>query len=186
MMHEQLSGLTRRGRQLLSALVALPAAVLSIACSTSGDARQTVEPGDSSAASVTPAPAISREQLAGITLSVVAEPAVVSPGDTVRLITVARNATQQRVQIGIACGPSMDVLVTTPTGGKRSALSDIVKNGVFICPLLPEHFVDAGSTRQQTLAWVAPNVRGTYRAAGALRRSDGLGNLSAQVTFEVR
>ena len=36
-------------------------------------------------------------------------------------------------------------------GGRRSALSDIVKNGVFICPLLPEHFVDAGGFRQGQL-----------------------------------
>jgi hypothetical protein len=130
---------------------------------------------------------LSRERVPGVTVALGMTPSAASRGDTIRFSATATNATAQRIQIGIACGPSFDVQVTLPNGAVRSVLSDLVgPNGAFTCPLLPEHFVEPRSSRTLVLRWVVPSVRGRYVARAGLRRSDGLGNLSAAVAFSVR
>lgn len=127
----------------------------------------------------------SRDRVDGVTLALDAAPRVVAPGDTVHLVLTARNATGRRVQIGIQCGPPMDVAVRTPRGATRSALADAGRE-FFTCELAPHHFVDPLGTNVQRIAWPAPAEQGEYVAVAGLRRSDGLGNLSAPVRVTVR
>ncbi len=120
------------------------------------------------------------------TLTIGVRAASIALGDSVFFTATARNNTAARVKIGVACGPSLDVLVITPDGARRSALQDGTNGGAFDCPLLPSHYLEAGETQVMMLGWIAPATRGSYRAAAGLRRSDGLSNLSTQVVFTVR
>jgi hypothetical protein len=154
---------------------------LVVGCRTAGGAAQ--DPADGPART----PSLSGEIVAGVTVTVRVRDVDLSPGDTVRFVATATNATDKRIQIGIACGPSFDVLVTLPNGTQRSVLSDLVgPNGAFICPLTPEHYVEPNSSRSLALQWVAPALRGLYTARAGLRRGDGLGNLSGSTAFVVR
>ena len=129
---------------------------------------------------------LTREVVAGVKLSLTAMPSTVAPGDTVHLTATARNATATRLQIGVQCGPAMDVRIVTPGGQQRSALADATGRGFFTCELGPYHFVAPDSTRVVQIAWVAPAVRGAYVAQAGLRRSAGLGNLSAPLVLRVQ
>ncbi|MBV9880675.1 MAG: hypothetical protein JO180_09275 [Gemmatirosa sp.] len=130
---------------------------------------------------------LSRETVAGVTVVLSPAPSTVAPGDTIRLVATARNATRQRIQIGLQCGPPMDVSIATPDGRRRSVLADLLGgNGAFTCELGPYHFVEPDSTRATAVAWVVPSTRGEYVAVAGLRRADGLGNLSEPIRFQVR
>lgn len=113
---------------------------------------------------------------------------VVAAGDTVAFTTTAINPTRERVQLGTACGPSFDVLVTAPDGRTVSVLGEQVgPNGAFTCELGPYHFVDPGATQTLRLRWRAPAEVGVYRAVTGLRRNGStLARRTAPVAFEVR
>ncbi len=129
----------------------------------------------------------SREQLSAITTTLVVDRVTAAPGETVVFVASATNNGSQRVQIGVACGPTFDVAILTPLQTERSALADLVgPNGAFTCPLLESHFADPGETERVQISWRVPAVRGTYTAVTGLRRSDGLGNVSATITLSVR
>jgi hypothetical protein len=129
----------------------------------------------------------SRDQLPAITVGLLVDRATAAPGDTVVFTASATNGGGQRVQIGVACGPSLDVAVLTPARAERSALADLVgPNGGFTCPLLESHFADPGETEAVRIRWRVPAERGTYTAVAGLRRGDGLGNVSVPVTLSVR
>ena len=129
---------------------------------------------------------VTREVVAGVTLALTAAPSTVGPGDTVHFTATARNATAVRLQVGVQCGPAMDVAIVAPGGQRRSALADATGGGHFTCELGPHHFVEPASTLAVRIAWVAPTTRGTYVAQAGLRRSDGLGNLSAPLSLQIR
>ena len=141
-------------------------------------------PGERAAADL--AGRLSPEHVNGVTVALVIAPAVVEPGDSVLLVATARNAMRQRLQIGVQCGPAMDVLIVTPTREVRSALSDVTNGGYFTCELSPYHFVEPDSSRVVQLRWVAPAVRGEYTVTAGLRRADGLGNPSQVMRLTVR
>lgn len=129
----------------------------------------------------------SRDVLPAIDVRVSATRSVVSPGDSIDLIATATNHGAQRVQIGMDCGPSFDVLVRYPDANEHSALLDwIGPNGAFACPLTPSHFADPGETETFRLPWRAPATRGQYVVQAALRRGDGLGNFSPVLRLTVR
>ncbi len=128
----------------------------------------------------------SREFVEGVTLSLVTSPGRPSAGQPIEFVATAYNATDARIQIGTACGPSMDVLVRGPRGFASTVLTVLVPNGAFTCELSPRHFVAPRDSQQVRFRVPAPSARGRYSAAAGLRRSDGLSNLSASVLFEVR
>ncbi len=129
----------------------------------------------------------SAESLPTITVTLTADRTVVTPGEIVEFTATATNRGTAPVQIGVQCGPSMDVAIAPPAGKGRSALADqLGSNGAFTCPLLPEHFVEPGQTQTLRISWLVPATRGTYTAVAGLRRGDGLGNLSTPVQLVVR
>jgi hypothetical protein len=122
----------------------------------------------------------------GVSVTLAAQPVLVSRGDTVHFRTRATNATSETIQIGVECGPSMDVALIADDGSTRSALADILgSHGAFTCELAPHHFVDPHSTREQIIRWPAV-ARGDYMAVAGLRRSEGLANPSSPVRIIVR
>jgi len=126
------------------------------------------------------------ETVPGVSVALTAEPTSVNRGDTIYFRALATNHTSERIQIGGACGPPMDVALTGDGGQTRSALVDIAgPNGAFTCELAPHHHVEPNSTREQILKWPAV-ARGEYRAVAGLRRSEGLGNPSSPLRIVVR
>jgi hypothetical protein len=122
-----------------------------------------------------------------ITVTLTADRTVATPGEIVEFTATATNRGTGRVQIGVQCGPSMDVAIAPPAGEERSALADqLGPNGASTCPLRPEHFVEPGQTQTFRISWLVPATRGTYTAVAGLRRGDGLGNLSTPVQLVVR
>ncbi len=150
------------------------------ACS---DARQPSAPDAEAAYEVR----LASERVPGISVALRADRTTLAPGETIHFTAVARNSTSTRVQIGVQCGPAMDVIVSTGRGQLRSVVLDnIGKDGAFTCELGPQHFVEANSTHEMLIGWTAPTIRGEYAASGGLRRSNGVGNLSTPVTVTVR
>ena len=128
---------------------------------------------------------LTSEVVPGITLALTAEPGVIRRGDTIHFRAVATNSTMSRVQIGMQCGPALDVVLTARGGQTRSALMDFVgAYNAFTCELGPDHFLEANTSRVILLKWPAP-LKGSYRAAAGLRRADGIGNLSAPIPIVV-
>ena len=132
------------------------------------------------------APFLTSEHVDGVPVTLAVTAPSVQTGDTVRLVVTVRNATPRLLQIGVQCGPALDVLIGTPEGRVRSALADVTNGGYFTCELGSQHFLAADSVRVASMAWVAPATRGVYTAVAGLRRSAGLGNPSAAVRFTVR
>jgi hypothetical protein len=126
------------------------------------------------------------DSLAGIEVTLTASRSTAAPGDSIEFIATATNRTSQRVQIGIACGPSMDVIIAGPTGGERLGWAEwLGANGAFTCELNEQHFVDAGKTRIVRIPWRARSETGTYQVRAGLRRSNGLGNISKPISVVV-
>jgi hypothetical protein len=126
-----------------------------------------------------------------ITITLTADPTVVSGGDTVLLVARAHNSSNQRVQIGVQCGPAMDVLIREPSTSVTSALQLMVgPNGAFTCELAPYHFAEAHDSLTNRLWWVAPARPGEYLARAGARGSRGaegrgFDDMSAPVTIVV-
>src|SRR5262249_52600261 len=107
-------------------------------------------------------------------------------GTRIELILTAINHGATRVTIGVDCGPSLDALVQHPDGTERSALwASVAPNADFTCQGRPPHYVDPVPTTAERILWPVPTVPGTYHLRAALRRGDGLGNLSRPVTIAV-
>lgn len=129
----------------------------------------------------------SRDTLLTVQTTVSVRIAVLNAGDSTELVLQATNTGQQRVQIGVACGPSLDAVVQYPSSAEQSALLTFVgPAGAFPCALLPSHFADPGQTQTERIPWKAPSIRGVYYLRAGLRRGDGLGNVSAPVAVTVR
>jgi hypothetical protein len=131
---------------------------------------------------------LSPARIPGVEVALSLSPAAVAPGDTVRLIVTAHNSTDRRIQIGFACGPAMDAVISSPRAGRVSVLSEMLgSNGAFTCELGPHHFADPGETETVRLFWRASPQRGTYTAVGGLRgQGNELHNLTAPVLITVR
>ncbi len=142
-----------------------------------------------SASSTTPnfVPNLATESVPGVSVSLAVAPDRVAPGDSIEFLAVAQNATAARVQIGVQCGPSFDVILSGPQGYRASVLALMVgPNGVFTCELSDRHFAPANGSQQSRMRIAAPRLRGQYTAVAGLRRLEGLGNLSASTFFQVR
>jgi hypothetical protein len=134
---------------------------------------------------------LSREQVEGVTISLMAAPTTAVPGDTFRFTASAYNASSQNIQLGIQCGPPLDVTITQPDGTKLSVLVEQFTGAggraAFNCGLAEAvHFAFPGEVKTNYLEWRVPTQRGEYVAMAGLRRADGLSNLSAPVHLLVQ
>jgi hypothetical protein len=149
------------------------------ACSSATDAQ--IE------TNTTPVIARSKDVLPNLDVVVTVARTTLAPGDTITLVASATNRGAERLQIGVACGPSLDVLVSPPNAAEYSALiASLPPNAGFTCPLTPAHFADPGETETVRIIWRAPAQTGAYRLQAGLRRGDGLGNLGPATTVTVR
>jgi hypothetical protein len=118
-----------------------------------------------------------------------ADKTTVSPGDTVRFVMVARNAGNDRIQVGVQCGPAMDVRMRGPSGQSVSVLHAQFENApirvIFTCELGAHHFAEARDSLIDRLWWTAPRERGQYIAVAGGRGDEGLDDLSAPISIRV-
>jgi len=124
---------------------------------------------------------LSRDQVAGVSVSLTIASATVTPGETVYFTVSAHNSTNRQIQIGLNCGPAIDIIVTQPDGTQMSVLA----GRLFSCELGPQHFAGPGETKTEHLEWQAPMRSGEYIAVAGLQRGDGPSNLSDLVHFAV-
>ena len=130
---------------------------------------------------------LSTEGVPGVSVSLSAAPRRIAPGDSIEFVATALNSTNQSIQIGVQCGPSFDIVLTGPQGYAATVLALITgPNGAFTCELSPRHFAPANGSQTMRFRIAAPRRLGRYTAVAGLRRADGLSNLSASATFEIR
>lgn len=119
-----------------------------------------------------------------------ADKMTVVPGDTVRLTLVARNAGSTRIQVGVQCGPAMDIRMANPKGGAVSVLNAQFQDEkipiAFTCELAPYHFAESRDSLMNRLWWKAPSLRGKYVAVAGARGVNGLDDVSTPLTITVR
>lgn len=119
-----------------------------------------------------------------------ADRTIVVPGDTVRFTLVARNAGSTRIQVGVQCGPSMDIRISDPAGAAVSVLNarfqDDKRRRAFTCELGRYHFAEPRDSLLNRLWWRAPPVRGVYVAVAGARGANGLDDVSAPLSIRVR
>jgi hypothetical protein len=128
----------------------------------------------------------SRDSLPTIETNVTVTTVPAADTTRIELIVTATNRGTERVTIGVACGPSLDVLVHFADGTDRSALYDsIVPDADFTCAGGPSHYADPGQTKTERILWPIPRGPGVYQLRAALRRGDGLGNLSSSITLSI-
>lgn len=124
---------------------------------------------------------------AEVRVSVAAEPLSVAPGDSVRFVVEAYNPTERRIAIAGACGPALEVEVTTPEGIRRYLVAEGSVGPGYPCELDEQHFVDPGETETLRLVWRAPPLAGPYRAVAGLRAGERrLDNRSVPLVVTVR
>lgn len=122
-----------------------------------------------------------------VRVSVRAEPLVVAPGDSVTFVVEAYNPTDRRIAIAGACGPALEVELTTPEGFRRYLVAESAFGGAHTCELGEQHFADPGETETLRLTWRAPRQTGPYRAVGGLRAGERrLDNRTAELVVTVR
>ena len=122
---------------------------------------------------------------AAIRTAVRADRVTVAPGEAVRFVVEARNPTEDRIRLGEACGPRLDVLVTQPGGVSQSVQAAMGAGGEADCRKGGDQIVEPGNTSVATLRWVAPALRGEYLARGGLRGPSGFSHLSDPVRLVV-
>jgi hypothetical protein len=169
----------------------LPVLVASGACQT----RQSPEhrppigiaPQDSTIPEYLRSSSVDRED---ISIALRADRTTVKPGDTVRFTLVARNAGSTRIQVGVQCGPAMDIRISKPTGGVASVLNAQFQDSkvpvAFTCELGPYHFAESRDSLLNRLWWRAPAVRGVYVAIAGGRGQRGLDDVSAPLSIHVK
>jgi hypothetical protein len=125
-----------------------------------------------------------------ISVSLRADRTTMVPGDTVRFTLVARNAGNTRVQVGVQCGPAMDIRITNPNGGLVSVLNAQFQDEkilvAFTCELGPYHFAESRDSLLNHLWWKAPSLRGKYVAVAGARGAHGLDVVSPPLVLTVR
>jgi hypothetical protein len=100
-------------------------------------------------------------------------------GDTVVFTATAYNPTRERIQVGLECGPPLDVVLTTPSGTVVSLLTS-VHGGAFTCELTEAHFADPGETERVVVAWPVVGETGVYTAVARRRCGADPGSLCMQ------
>lgn len=110
--------------------------------------------------------------------------------DTVHFTLVARNVGPTRIQVGVQCGPAMDIRMSTPARAALSVLNAQFQDSpypvAFTCELGPYHFANPHDSLVNRLWWKAPALRGEYMAVAGARGSKGLDDVSAPLAIHVR
>ena len=169
----------------------LPVLVASASCQTSPSSQDepaiAIAPQDSTIPEYLRSSGVDRED---ISIAVRADRTTVEPGDTVRFTLVARNAGSTRVQVGVQCGPAMDIRISKPTGGVVSVLNAQFQDSkvpvAFTCELGPYHFAEGRDSLLNRLWWKAPALRGAYVAVAGARGRRGLDDASAPLSIHVK
>jgi hypothetical protein len=124
-----------------------------------------------------------------ISIDIRADKPAVNAGDTIHFVLIARNASAERVQIGVQCGPAMDIRMDGPRGRTVSVLNtqfeDEKLTVAFTCELGPYHFADARDSLINRLWWKAPRQPGEYTAVAGARGEQGLDDVSTPLTVRV-
>ena len=127
---------------------------------------------------------------AELSIAIRADRTSAAPGDTVRFTLVARNASHTRIQVGVQCGPAMDIRMSKPTGDVSSVLyaqfEDSPVPVAFTCELGPYHFAEARDSLVNRLWWKAPAATGVYVAVAGARGGKGLDDVSTPISIQVR
>ena len=125
-----------------------------------------------------------------IYIAVRADRTTVIPGDTVRFTLVARNGGSTRIQVGVQCGPAMDIRLSNPKGAMISVLNSQFRDETipvaFTCELGPYHFAESRDSLLNRLWWKAPALRGKYLAVAGARGANGLDDVSTPLAITVR
>jgi hypothetical protein len=125
-----------------------------------------------------------------ISIALLADKTTVAPGDTVRFRLVARNAGSTRIQVGVQCGPAMDIRISNPKGAMVSVLNAQFQDEkipvAFTCELGPYHFAESRDSLVNHLWWKAPGLRGKYVAVAGARGRSGLDDVSQPRWITVR
>ena len=125
-----------------------------------------------------------------VSIEVRADKRAVSAGDTVRFVLVARNSSAERLQVGVQCGPAMDIRMRGPTGSSVSVLHEQFKDSpvtvAFTCELGSYHFAEGRDSLINRLWWKAPRHRGEYLAVAGARGEQGLDDVSPPLTIRVK
>jgi hypothetical protein len=108
-----------------------------------------------------------------------------SPGEAVRFVAEARNPTGDRIRLGEAGGPALDVLITQPGGVSQSVQAAMGTDAAADGTRRHEQIVEPGDSSVVTLRWVAPAVRGEYLARAGLHGPNGFSHLSDPVRVVV-
>lgn len=127
---------------------------------------------------------------ADLSIQIRADRTTVVPGDTIRFTLIARNTGPTRIQVGVQCGPAMDIRMSEPSGGVISVLNAQFQNSevpvAFTCELGPYHFAEPTDSLLNLLWWKAPATRGEYTAVAGARGPNGLDDVSAPLSIKVR
>ena len=126
----------------------------------------------------------SADHVPGVTLSVSVRAAPTTTGPTGLEIKVVNN-TSQRIQIGVQCGPPVDVILQGQRG-IQTTLIQLMGDLAFPCMLTEDSFVSANTSRLISMELNRGLPSGGYRASAALRRADGLSNVSPPTLIEIR
>jgi hypothetical protein len=115
---------------------------------------------------------------------------IVVAGETLRFRATVTNTGSVPREIGRGCAPGIDVAITTPDGGVRSATDDLLNGGevrgMFVC--LPSHAnrLEPSGTDTVPLAWRVPAVPGRHRAVAQAFRGGTVLAASATLLIRVR
>jgi hypothetical protein len=172
-------------------LLTLPVLLATVSCQTpqspGHDPPVALAPQDSTIPQYLRSSGIDREDLS---IAIRADRSTVEPGDTVRFTLVTRNAGRTRIQVGVQCGPAMDIRLSKPTGGVVSVLNAQFQDSklpvAFTCELGPYHFAEARDSLLNRLWWKAPALRGVYVAIAGARGQRGLDDVSAPLSIHVK
>jgi hypothetical protein len=169
----------------------LPVLVASASCQTrqspGHEPSVAIAPQDSTIPQYLRSSGVDRDDLS---IAIRADRTTVEPGDTVRFTLGARNAGSTRIQVGVQCGPAMDIRISKPTGGVVSVLNAQFQDSkvpvAFTCVLAPYHFAEARDSLLNRLWWKAPAPRGAYVAIAGARSQRGLDDVSAPLSIHVK
>jgi hypothetical protein len=115
-----------------------------------------------------------------------ADRVTLAPGQAVRFVAEAKNPSGDRIRLGEACGPALDVLVTQPGGVSQSVrVAALGADSEADCKERRGQIVEPGDSSVVTLHWVAPARHGEYLARAGLRGPSGFSHLSDPVRLVV-
>jgi len=119
----------------------------------------------------------------GITIRLEVIPGAVNAADSIEFRIWARNIRAERFDFISPCGPPVDAVFSTSGASGVSALRERSPDRIFTCQ---GYTIAAFDSLLVRIPILAPTRGGEYRAIAGVRTMNGLANLSAQTSFQVR